>query len=216
MNTTALIVIMGASILVNSHANMHPGETGYTLLKKEKNITLSSRELILPNNHATRELRAEFMVEATAETILLVLKNDRYATRWMKGVKEFSTIRKVSENDWYAYVQYRIPWPLSNQDCVIRYKCNAAENGHGYILNLNGTPDYLPVKPGVERISHMSGRWIITESINNRCRVVYTVYSEQKPKYPRWATDPIIHQNLISTLSSMIELAQNFKQIALK
>jgi hypothetical protein len=39
------------------------------------------------------------------------------------------------------------------------------------------------------------------------CRVEYTVYSEQKPRYPRWAIDPLIQNNLISTLSSLRELA---------
>jgi hypothetical protein len=211
MNATFFSLIVVASTVINISTEVPKSEQDFIFLKEEKNIILSCRELKLPNNHTTRELKAEFKVFASAETILKVLKNEQYALRWMKGVKEFSTICKINDNDWYAYVQYRIPWPLSNQDCIIRYKCKTTENGHGYILNLNGAPEYLPTKPGVERISQMSGCWKITENVLNRCSVVYTVYSDQKPKYPKWATDPIIQQNLISTLSSMKELAENFQ-----
>jgi hypothetical protein len=210
MNATFLTLIMAVSTIINSPAERPISETAYTFLKKDKNITLASRELTLPDNRKTRELRAEFVVDADVATILKVIRNEKYATIWMKGVKEFTTIRRENENDWFAYVQYDVPWPLSNQDCIIRYQCVAAENGKGYVLNLNGSPDYLPVKPGVERISHLCGRWTITGGVSGS-RVVYTVYSEQKPKYPRWATDPIIQQNLINTLASMKELSENIR-----
>lgn len=208
MTTSHLILVIAITGLYESNTNSPINGTSYMFLKEENGVTLSSRNINLADSRTTRELRAEFMVTGNVETVLKVLKNDHQATRWMKGVKEFSIIRKENENNWYAYVQYEIPWPLSNQDCIIQYQCIAPEHGNGYILKMNSSSDYMPKKSDVERISHLCGCWTITENTNNSCKVVYTVYSEQKPKFPRWATDPIIQKNLINTLSSLKELAE--------
>jgi len=208
MTTSHLILVIVITGLFEGNTNPPINGTSYMFLKEENGVTLSSRNINLADSRTTRELRAEFMVTGNVETVLKVLKNDHQATRWMKGVKEFSIIRKENENNWYAYVQYEIPWPLSNQDCIIQYQCIASEHGNGYILKMNSSSDYVPEKSDVERISHLCGCWTITENTNKSCTVVYTVYSEQKPKFPRWATDPIIQQNLINTLSSLKELAE--------
>jgi hypothetical protein len=211
MNTTFLSMIIAASSVMNNSVNSPIPTTAYTLIKKEKSICLSGREITLSGNRTTRELKAEFLVNAGASTVLKVIKDEQYAKSWMQSVREFSTLHRLNENDWYAYIQYNIPWPLNNQDCIIRYRCVQYENGRKYILTMSGAPDYLPEKTGVERISHLCGSWTITTVGNSECRVVYTIYSEQQPKYPRWATDPIIQRNLINTLASMKELSQNIR-----
>lgn len=211
MNTTILSMIIVASSVMVRPTDSITSKTAYTLIKKEKSIYLSGREITLSNNSKTRELKAEFMVNAKAATVLKVITNEQYAKSWMQNVKEFSTLCRLDENDWVAYIQYDIPWPLNNQDCIIRYRCVESERGRKFLLTMNGAPDYIPVKTGVERISHLCGSWTITTLGNSECRVVYTIYSEQKPKYPRWTTDPIIQRNLINTLASMKELSENIR-----
>lgn len=211
MNTTFLTTIMVVSAVLGGPADSPKTNTGYTFIKTEKSIFLSSRELSLPDNRTTREIRAELVVNADASTVLKVITNEQYAKSWMQSVKEFSTLRRVNENDWFAYVQYEVPWPLSDQDCIIRYRCLESKNGNQYVLSLNSSPDYIPLKPGIQRITHLCGSWTITGEGSSGCRVVYTVYSEQKPKYPRWATDPIIQNNLVNTLASMKEMSENIR-----
>jgi len=206
---TLLFAVLGTMVLI---ADPTLNESDYKLLRAENDIVLSSREIKLPANYSVRELRAVFMVTGNAETLLQVLSDEKLTVQWMKGVKEFSVVSRNNGNEWLAYVQYQIPWPLRNQDCVIRYKCKSLENGDGYVLNLSSISDYLPEKPGIERITHMSSRWAISQVNIGKCRVEYTVYSEQKPRYPRWAIDPVIQNNLISTLASLRELAESFVQ----
>lgn len=200
----SLIISIGIAI-ATLNSGVTPSE--YKFIKKDKQISLSSRELKLHNGRTTRELRAEFTINGSLEKMKKVLKDEQLSRRWMKGVEYFSVLSRESDNDWKAYIRYNIPWPLSNQDCIISYNCITTHEGKGLTIKMNGLPDYLPKKDGVERISHISGCWTITQSTNT-CRVVYTVYSEQKPKFPLWATDPIVQQNLINSLSSLKELAE--------
>jgi hypothetical protein len=211
MREILLTLVLTGLAMMSLNAIPPHNESDYTLVRTEKNIALSSRDIKLPANYSVRELRAEFMVAGNAATLLQVLRDEKYTMQWMKGVKEFSVISRNNENEWIAYVQYQIPWPLRNQDCVIRYQCKSVENGDGFVLNLNSVADYLPENIGIERITHMSSRWAITQCNNNMCMVEYTVCSEQKPRYPRWAIDPVIQNNLIGTLASLRELAEKFK-----
>lgn len=206
MNYSIMISIFGLAVAT---VNFNPVTTSpdYKFLKKEKQISLSSRELKLSDGRSTRELRAEFTVNGSLAKMREVLQNERLSRQWMKGVKDYSLIGTTGDN-WKAYIQYDIPWPLNNQDCIINYTSNLSGNGTSLTIKMNSQPDFLPKKPGVERISHLSGCWTITGVTEKNCRVVYTVYSEQKARFPRWATDPIIQQNLINSLSAFRELAE--------
>jgi hypothetical protein len=210
MRVILMTLILTGLAMMSLNAIPPHNESVYTLVRTEKNIALSIRDIQLPANYSVRQLRAEFVVAGNAATMLHVLRDEKFALQWMKGVKEFVVISRNNENEWFAYVQYKIPWPLRNQDCVIRYQCKSVENGDGFVLNLNSIADYLPERSGIERITHMSSRWAISQCNDNMCMVEYTVYSEQNPRYPRWAIDPVIQNNLISTLSSLRELAENF------
>jgi hypothetical protein len=207
MREMFLILLLAGLAVANIKAIPPHNESDYTLVRTENNIFLYIREIKLPANYSVRELRAEFFVAGNASEMLHVLSDEKFALQWMKGVKEFSVVSRNNENEWLAYVQYQIPWPLRNQDCVIRYQCKSLENGTGFMLNLSSMSGYLPERPGIERITHMSSRWTISQCNKNLCKVEYTVYSEQKPRYPRWAIDPLIQNNLICTLSSLRELA---------
>lgn len=180
----------------------------YKFIRNEKEISISSREIILEDGRATRELRAEFTVNTSINRLISAIKEDKLSRQWMQGIEDFSVISRSSENNWKAYIQYKIPWPLNNQDCIIDYTSIVSDNGNTYTIKLNGVPSYLPKKPGIERITHLSGRWIMKRVSDKSYRVVYTIYTEQKPKYPRWITDPIVQDNLINSMSAFRELTE--------
>ncbi|HLO60919.1 MAG TPA: hypothetical protein VK179_19365 [Bacteroidales bacterium] len=203
--TICIILLLIVSVLQGKSNDPGPK---FTVIKESKGVTLSSRWRTTSSNSKTRELKAEFYVSANPEVVLALIKNAGMAKNWMKNLSEYSIVKLESENSWYAYIQYNIPWPLNNQDCIIRYNYIRSKDGKNYELNLQGYPSYLPRREGVERISHMVGSWKLSKGSGSDCRVEYTVYSEQKPVFPRWATDPLIQKNLIDTMASMRELSE--------
>jgi len=179
----------------------------FMILKEENGIQLSSRWIPAPGNRETREIKAAFEVEAAPSVIIELLRSEQQALIWMRGVKEVRMHSTGNPAEWYAYLLYNIPWPFNKQDCIIHYQLTS-DSGEGQIvLKLEGTPDYVAVRDGIERISHLNGSWKISQTEIDKCRVEYTVYSIQKARFPRWATDPIIQNNLILTMVSFKELA---------
>jgi len=208
MKTVIISALALTTIFYNSFSQDNISEPQYILLKKDKNITLWYRWILLSDKRTTRELKAEFIVSAIPDQVLSVLRNDKLALQWMQGVKEFNHLNKASENCWFTYLQYEIPWPLSNQDCIIRYNLQINGKDKGYYISLTGEPGYIPAKQGVTRIPHLRGNWKIVPLGSKQSKVAYTIYSAQKPTFPRWITDPLIQNNLIKTMQAFNEITE--------
>ena len=61
----------------------------------------------------------------------------------------------------------------------------------------------------IERISHMEGLWIITQTGPEKTCVEYYVSSKQEPKFPTWITAPLIEKNLLNTMSAFRDVVMN-------
>ena len=181
-------------------ASLAQGEAKYVFIKKQNNISLYYRWINLPDKRQVRELKAELEIVSTPEEIIGVIKSEKLAMNWMKGACEVKNLEKPGNNLWHTYIQYDIPWPLSNQDCIIRYKLETV--GNHYQIDMTGVPKYISEKKDITRIQHLEGSWIIVPTNRNTCKVIYSVFSNQAPKFPRWITDPIIQGNLISTMEA--------------
>lgn len=202
---------LSAISMIHFGMNNSAEEPVYTFIKKDKGIALFYRWVNVPNQKPVRELKAEFDIYSSPEQIITVLKNEKLALQWMKGVSEIRSIGKSTAEMWHTYIQYNIPWPLSNQDCIVRYDMKREPSGRIYNISMNGVPDHLPVNDGITRIKHLQGSWKLVPHSKNHCKVVYTVYSKQPPKFPRWITDPIIQGNLINTMEAFKITIENIK-----
>lgn len=186
--------------IISLPATVAQGEAKYVFIKKSNNISLFYRWIELPDKRKVRELKAELDISASPEQIIATLRDEKVALNWLKGASEVKSVGSPGQNLWHTYIQYDIPWPLSNQDCIIRY--NLESSNKQYMINMTGLPKYIPEKEGITRIQHLQGSWIIVPTNRNVCKVFYSVFSNQEPTFPRWITDPIIQGNLISTMEA--------------
>ncbi|MDF2454748.1 MAG: hypothetical protein K0R51_741 [Cytophagaceae bacterium] len=200
MTCFTLIILLGGGTPFDKK------ESDFHLIKESKGIKLFSRNFKLPDGEITRELKAEYLVRCSSDKLLKLIENENYSKQWLNGVKRIYTLNKPAKNCWYTYMEYQLPWPFNNQDCILKYTLTTHTNG--YIIDFVSMPEYLPAKEGIERITHLQGRWTIITRPDNLCKVSYSAYTADKAKYPRWVADPIVQENLISNLSAMKKMAE--------
>ncbi len=70
-------------------------------------IRIFTRWIPIDESRSGKEVKAEFVVEGTVETVLSVLRDDRSFTAWMNGTKEYYRIKTVDAQEWYSYMDYR-------------------------------------------------------------------------------------------------------------
>ncbi|NQV02103.1 MAG: hypothetical protein HQ542_05630 [Bacteroidia bacterium] len=177
------------------------GASEFELVKQENNINIYSRWLPVDEKRSARQVKVTFAIDAPAEKALSVLLDDDSFTSWMKGTRNYHRVHTVDSGNWYSYIQFSIPWPLNDQDCIIHYEMRTSSCNYTEIL-LNGEPDYISTVHGVTRISHMEGTWKLVSAGPNRTLVEYVIYSRQPSSFPRWITDPIIQNNMIRTMTA--------------
>lgn len=208
---TLLILFLIWATQINTVDSITDEAQKYIFIKKQDEISLSYRWIKVNETNKVRELRAEFEVKSTPEKIVSVLRNEKIALQWMKGVNEVKNLGNPNRNQWHLYIQYGIPWPLNNQDCIIHYKVEIADTN--YQIQMNGVPDFIPEKEDVTRIKHLRGTWQIIPMDKHSSRIIYTIYSNQAPRFPRWITDPIVQGNLISSLDAFRTTVQKQPQL---
>jgi hypothetical protein len=179
--------------------------TEYKLLKIENNIFLYSKWIPVDDTRMARRLKIIFIVEGSVSAILTELRHDDHFPLWMKNCKTYYRVRTVNPDEWYSYVQFSVPWPLYNQDLILHYMVQDHEEKGIIRIHLEGIPDLIKKFDRVTRILHFEGDWIMQELENNRIRVKYSVFTNVKPSYPLWITDPIIQNNLLKSMNAFRE-----------
>lgn len=182
------------------------GTSAYTLVKSENSIDIYTRWIPVGESRSARQVQVKFTITASVEKALSILLNDREFTVWMKGTHEYRRIQTTDPNHWYSYIRFSIPWPLNDQDCIIRYAVSKHTPSF-YEISIDGDPGYLQPVDGVKRISHMTGSWKLVQVAPGRTLVEYTIFSNQPSSFPKWITDPIIQNNMMETMTAFREQA---------
>jgi hypothetical protein len=182
--------------------------TEFTLEKTVSGVSIYTRWIPADASRLGKQVKAEFIVKSSVADVLLLLQRDSAFTTWMNGTSRYYRVKSVNETQWFSYVQFAIPWPFNNQDCIIRYEVQPGQTAHCVKVKMTGMPFMLKSFDGVKRIRHMEGWWILTRLNETQTRVEYIMFSNQKPEFPRWITDPIIQKSLVKTMSSFRTLAE--------
>jgi START domain len=178
----------------------------FTLVRSDDNISIYMRWIKVNDTTSTRQLKAKFMLDCPAENVVSVLRDDKSYTKWMKATKTCYRVKTINSNQWYSYVQFAIPWPLNNQDCILKYEVHANDDLSRTVITLVSVPGILESYNGIERISHLDGTWIITQFTPGRTCVEYYVCSKQTQKFPAWIVDPLIQKNLLNTMNALRDI----------
>ncbi len=177
-----------------------PGTDQFTLVKEEQHIRIYCRWVPVDATRNARQLKAEFTVNESPDRIVRLLRDDSRVTGWMKNTSMYYRVRTLNDTNWYSYIRFSVPWPLSNQDCVLHYSLSGPSSRGEVRIMARSEPELLRTFDGVKRIAHLEAEWILDPVGPRTTRVQYLLFSRQPSRYPRGITDPIIRNNLYETM----------------
>lgn len=180
--------------------------TDFTLVKRSDGIALYERWYAIGANEEAREVKATFTIRTSPEAALALLKDGSKGQLWNKSTNAYRLL-DVRKNTWISYIEYDLPWPVSNQDCVLQYRVNGGTDTVT-VTFLNIEHPALPVRKRVKRIPDIKGKWIFIQTVDG-VRVEYYITTKPSDTLPNWLTDPIIRNNLIETLSGFRSILES-------
>jgi hypothetical protein len=205
MKTILFIICMSGFITLvagTPGSGADPAASTYTLVRSDQNISVYAKWIPLNETVSTRKVKAVFSCSAEVNDVIRLISDDAAVTQWMSNVADFNRLKSVSAGEWFSYLRYGLPWPLSDQDCIVHYVVEEMEGGKSARVLVTGIPDYIPVNSGISRISHLECEWLIHKTGDNRVVIEYSQYSKQPPKFPRKITDPLVQKALIRSLAA--------------
>ena len=169
----------------------------FVLVKENKGITLYERWYAVSPDLQAREVKATLVINASAEDAVALIRDEALGKKWNRNTESYKVLTEDSDN-WFGYIQYDLPWPVSNQDCVLKYNRFVTEDATEVFFENAKHPAFPPQKR-IQRIPEISGKWIFTETETGMA-VEYYITTMPSATLPTWITDPIIRNNLIETL----------------
>lgn len=185
----------------------------FTLVREEDSIFVYERWITFPDSNPpqnAREVKSEFIVNASIPRAFSLLKNENKIMEWQKHVTEFKVYPLPTDTAWREYSYHDIPWPVSDQDHFLIYQIVKNEKDYMFIT-FNSVVDnkISPVRDGVTRMN-LLGSWAFQKLDDGRVKVTYLIIS-QPSSIPRMFTDPVIRRNLVSTVKAYIQILEEEK-----
>lgn len=186
-------------------------EKKFRLVKEDDNILIYERWITFPESDPpfrAREVRGDFKVNTTVSEALALIKNEKLVKEWQDHVSEFRIYETEDTTRWLEYSYHDIPWPVSDQDHLLEYRIEEGSTPDSLVIRFQTKVDdsLEPVREDVTRM-HLYGAWVIRRNGHNGIYASYRILS--KPSgIPRIFTDPIIRNNLMSTIREYIRILE--------
>jgi hypothetical protein len=183
----------------------------FDLVKEDAPIFIYERWITFPGKVPAvkaREVKSEFLINASMYKILSILKDESKIKIWQKHVSDFKVHPQPDTSFWLEYSYHDIPWPVSDQDHFLRYDLIEKIPGKELFIKFESVidPKLAPVESDVTRME-LAGSWRIEQLSPQQVKVTYRILS-MPSSIPRMFTDPVIRSNLMSTVKALTKLAE--------
>jgi hypothetical protein len=205
--STFCIVIQLLSI-VFSHGQ---DNEGFVVVKKDGTTTIYERWITFPNSNPpveAREVKGEFFFNNSMFAGVNLIQDEKKIQEWQKHVSEFKVYPQRDTMSWMEYSYHDIPWPVSDQDHLLKYTILEVVPGKSVFIAFESRENetLAPVRKGVTRME-LSGSWKWEQISPGKTKVTYRILS--KPiGIPKWLTDPIIRSNIMTTIEEYVALLE--------
>jgi uncharacterized protein YndB with AHSA1/START domain len=182
-------------------------EPEYEVVRQDEKITLYERWTFFPGTTVnSRQIKAVFQTNVLPDKMFTAITDETKIKEWQIHIIEHKYIPK-NDSAWHTYSLYDIPWPLTDQDYLLSYTLKERTDDRmvlSFQYSLN--EKLAPVREDIDRMPTI-GQWELEKLSNGKTQVTYTATS--KPvSYPRFITDRIVRNNLMSTMHALIEAAE--------
>ncbi|MCF3108647.1 hypothetical protein LL912_07640 [Niabella sp. CC-SYL272] len=180
----------------------------FKLVKTSDGIALYER-WVMHNGNKVRELKVCFNVAAAGVSdVVSLLKDAGKGSSWNVRSSQYKVTKTPDERVWLNYIRYSLPWPMEDQDCSLKYFYNttaAATGSHTIYFESVQHPRFK----NVTRLEGTSGKWVVDQLENRQSRITYQILTNKSGTVPRWISDPIVYDNIITTMVRFKSLLQH-------
>ena len=194
------IILLLFSVFSTTIYSQNFDKTDWKLKTTEDNLKLYTRN---NDQSGVKEVRIKTEVAITLEKLMAVLGNVSNYESWVYKCSEAKMVKVVTEDDYYYYSRYDLPFPLSDRDIVVRSR--QWEKDGIFYSHSTLSRNMVNKKKSIVRIQEFDAHWKITKKENGILAIDYVVQTHPGGSLPNWAINLGIAKGPIETMKNLIK-----------
>ncbi|GAA3918438.1 hypothetical protein [Hymenobacter algoricola] len=133
-----------------------------------------------------KEIKVRCEIPGTlAQLVALYSDVDNYRAV-ISNTKSSRLLRRVSETEFYYYLESQMPTPVTNRDIVMRLQFEYNPYANSLIINTTSVDGLVPLKAGLVRVPSWTGQWYVRALNANRLQIDYSFRVDPGGELPAW------------------------------
>lgn len=158
-------------------------QNNWQLIKNEDNI----RVYIKDNSTSDyKEVRIETVVSQNLSTIVRTLADVKAYTEWIYNCKKSYLVKRISNKEFFYYIETYVPWPLDNRDMVMHSVLSQDPETKIINVKINAENVFIAKKEDIVRIKHAHIHWKLIPKNNGDVQIIYYLRSNPGGDTPAW------------------------------
>lgn len=171
---------------------------GWNLSKDEDGIKVYTQQ---KEGDDLKAYKAEMILSCSVFALEKILDKVEKYEDWQENMTSSTILKRVGDNNVYAYFTTDIPWPISDRD-IITHNFKKKRPDGVITYNIEGEEDYIERKEGFVRIVNSKGMWQIVPRKDGKIKVINSFYGDPGGSIPAWIINLFIvdgpHQSMIN------------------
>jgi hypothetical protein len=200
MRKSFIVLIACLALYITASAGTPVGD--FRMLKNKNGIDLYYRWMQMSDGKQVRQMKAVLEINGGTEDVFKLLKDEKLAAGWIPSAEQFRNLTRIDGPEWVSYIQFAIPWPFADQDCILEYKSRVNASGET-VIDFRTNPDYIATVDGISRMKDINGSFVIRQLPNGHSILECYFLSEKASVIPRWITEPIITGSILNLMEAL-------------
>lgn len=128
-------------------------------------------------------------IQAPPEKVFALIENVNDHEWWGKNLSQVKVLLYEKNKRSRYYLEYGLPWPLSNRDLCVEVTVNADPSTGVYRTTAIQLSGVIPEYSGKVRIPNYRQSWTITPAGRESAHVILEGYADPAGNIPDWITN---------------------------
>ncbi|MBV4491740.1 START domain-containing protein [Pseudomonas oryzicola] len=153
-----------------------------------------------------QQFRGVSTMKASLRTLTDLQENLRVACKWLYACAQMRLL-EVNGADTWVYLTTDLPWPTMPRDIVLKVTTERLDDGT-LVRHLSAEPGRLPEEPGLVRVQHLAGEWIMKPLGKRETEVIYQLQADPAGDVPGWLANRFVVDAPVVTLRTLRAVAE--------
>lgn len=146
----------------------------------------------------------------TLEKCIKTMRDVSLHKVFMGDTEESKELETYSENEWIAYYFFEPPWPMPDNDCVMKVTMDISDNGKICSFNGESIPGLIE-KKDAKRLGYYEYKYVFEELENNLVEFYISVKLTPVGSAPNWMVRKWFPKGPIEFMEKFINLTREKK-----